>query len=236
MTEIQLVNDDPAEVNVSAVEVWGGRLPVGRRAPALAAIQQAIGRMHAEAGELRLAGDYESLSMGGQDLEAVIDDLHTLHRDVKLYVAEIVDAHERAARARDAEARAEAGKKPLAKNDPDRSLGSVRVEVEGVGAVEVNGGWDRKNWQSEKLLREILRRFFASYRLLDADGTVIDNDEAADALHAWLVEVMPVTPSMQWRVGKADGSNGLRAFQINDEDYCDRTEKPRLARWPKGDR
>lgn len=224
------------ETTTTAVELWGGHLPVGRRVPAVQSLREVIGTLDDQAKALRAAGDYESLSAGGQDLELVVDDLAALMRDVKVYVAEIVDEREREYRAHDAENRAAVGKAPLKRNDPDAPLGPVRVEVEGVGAVEVNGGWDRKNWESERLLRDMLRRFLASYRLIDADGTMLHPENAVERLHAFLTEIMPVTGSMQWRVGKADGSNGLRAFGVDETDYCERTEKPRLARWPKGDR
>ena len=216
-----------------ALELWGGRLPVGQRTPATQPIRQAIATLHDQALALRSARDYESLAAGGQDLETVNDDLATLIRDVKLYVAEIVDEMEREARAHDAEMREAAGKNPLKRNDPDASLGPVRVEVEGVGAVEVNGGWDRKNWQSERLLREMLSRFLANWVVVDRSGEVIPPDRVVDDLATFLIEIMPVTGSMQWRVGKADGSNGLRAFGVDETDYCERTEKPRLARWPR---
>lgn len=219
-----------------AIERWGGRLPVGRRVPAVQALREVVGNLDDQAKALRAAGDYESLAAGGQDLELVVDDLAALMRDVKVYIAEVVDERERAHRAADAERRASEGKAPLKRNDPDATLGPVRVEIEGVGAVEVNGGWDRKNWQSERLLRDVLRMFLGSYRVLTDAGEVLDTDDAVERLHALLVEVMPVTGSMQWRVGKADGSNGLRRLGVADVDYCDRTEKPRLARWPKGDR
>ena len=90
--------------------------------------------------------------------------------------------------------------------------------------------------ESERLLRDMLARFLTSYRLVDDAGAVLDHDDAVDRLHSFLVEIMPVTGSMQWRVGRADGSNGLRALGVDETGYCERTEKPRLARWPKGDR
>ena len=216
-----------------AVELWGGHLPVGQRTPVTRPIREAIATLADQALALRDAADYEGLAAGGQDLEAVTDDLMALIRDVKVYVAEIVDEMERQARADDAERRAAEGKKPLKRNDLDAPLGPVRVEVEGVGAVEVNGGWDRKNWQSERLLRDMLDRFLTNWHVVDGEGELIYHEQAVNDLHTFLVEIMPVTGSMQWRVGKADGSNGLRALGVDETDYCERTEKPRLARWPR---
>jgi len=225
---------------MSAIEVWGGMLPVGRRAPALAPIQNAIAQLHAEAMALRDAGNYEALSAGGQDIEVVIDDLHTLQRDVKLYVAGIVDEVERERRVRDAADRETAGKKPIKRNDPEAPLGTVRVEIMGVGAVEVNGGWDRKNWESAKLLRRMLHVALDGLSIFDAATGEDARDIALERVFEILNETMPVTPSMQWRTGvwpKDDKpGTGLKKFAVDDADFCDRTEKPRLARWPKGDR
>ena len=93
---------------MSAIEQWGGHLPVGRRAAALGPIREAIAALSDQAIALHEAGDHEALAAGGQDLETVVDELSTLHRDVRLFVADLIDKRERVLRAADAEKR-EAG-------------------------------------------------------------------------------------------------------------------------------
>ena len=68
---------------MSAIEQWGGHLPVGRRAAALGPIREAIAALSDQAIALHEAGDHEALAAGGQDLETVVDELSTLHRDVR---------------------------------------------------------------------------------------------------------------------------------------------------------
>ncbi len=119
----------------------------------------------------------------------------------------------------------------------------VRCEVPGVGAVEVNGGWDRKNWESDKLLRRMLHVALDGLSIFDAETGEDARDLAIDRVFEVLNDTMPVTPSMQWRVGtwpKTDPktgetvkpATGLKRYGIDDENWCDRTAKPRLARWP----
>lgn len=228
---------------MSAIEQWGGHLPVGRRAAALGPIREAIAALSDQAIALHEAGDHEALAAGGQDLETVVDELSTLHRDVRLFVADLIDKRERVLRAADAERREAEGKKPIQRNDPDKALGMVRCEVPGVGAVEVNGGWDRKNWESDKLLRRMLHVALDGLSIFDAETGEDARDLAIDRVFEVLNDTMPVTPSMQWRVGtwpKTDPktgetvkpATGLKLYGIDDENWCDRTAKPRLARWP----
>lgn len=220
-----------------AIEVWGGSLPVGQRAPALEPIRHAIARLADEATALFEAGDYESLAAGGQDIEVVIDELSTVYRDVRLFVASIVDHREREARVRDAAERASDGRRPIKRNDPDASLGLVRTEVAGVGAVEINGGYYRTNWQSDKLLRRMLHIALDGMSIFDATTGEDARDAAIERVAGVLTDVMPIRPSMQWRVGSwprgDQPATGLKLYGINDADWCDRTDKVRLASWPR---
>lgn len=206
--------------------------------PGLAAIRAALLRLDDERQALAEAGDFEALAMGGQDIGTIYDELGTLLRDVRLDVGRILDERERERRADERERRLEAGTPEgrLPKFlDPEVKLGPVRAEIVGVGAVEVNGGFDRKNWQSEKLLRLMLHVALDGFSIFTPDGTDA-RDEVIARLMEVLCDTMPVNASMQWRVGRAPKGkepNGLKRYGIDDADFCDRTEKDRLASWPK---
>lgn len=92
---------------------------------------------------------------------------------------------------------------------PDR-----KVEIDGLGVLERRKATDRKRWESELLLRQCVRA------ALDPDDTgeiPADPIEAVDRVLATLVDVMPVTPSLGWRV------SALRALGIDPDEWCEAT-------------
>lgn len=156
--------------------------------------------------ELAKAGDVESLAHGAADVDLLAFELSTIKRSAQADIARIF---------------AETGER--------------KREVPNLGVVEVKGGFDRKNWQSRKLLNRIIME-----AILDPEtGEFFTTEpaEVASAIETAISTVLGMTGSTSWKVGEraADGTykGGLRSVGINPEDYCDEVEKPRLATIPK---
>lgn len=152
------------------------------------------------------AGDYERLANGGADLKIIVDELAVLLRTVRLNVGElVVDAYE--------------GK------------GRPKVEVPGLGVVEVPSGTERTGWESERLLRDLMLSV-----IVDPDtGELLSGSaaEIVDALLPVLRSCLPLTASLGWRIGKEADGSGLIGHGFDPDDYSERVEKPRLAVLPK---
>lgn len=219
-------------------------LPATRPAPPpairdnpLMALRQAIMVLDDQRAALVERGDYEGLAFGGRDLGVLVGELDTVLRQVRVDVAELLDAEERDRRDEIRE-RAEAeGKRVPRFAQPDVRLGRVKREVEGLGLVEVNGGYDRKGWQSLALLRHMLGVALDDMPIFDAET----GEDAHEAVYARLMEVlgdtMPLHPSLQWKVGtdwEGKPPTGLRKYGVNPDEWCERTDKTRLASWPRG--
>ncbi len=212
------------------------RVPEQVRQDPLMALRQAIMVLDDQRAALVELGDYEGLAFGGRDLGVLVGELDTVLRQVRVDVATLVDAEERERRDEIRE-RAEAeGKKVPKFAEPDVRLGRVKREVEGLGLVEVNGGYDRKGWQSLALLRTMLSIALDEMPLWTSEG-----EDAHAQVYDRLVEVlgdtMPLHPSLQWKVGtdwEGKPPTGLRKYGINPDDWCERTDKTRLASWPRG--
>ena len=109
-------------------------------------------------------------------------------------------------------------------------------EVPGLGVVEVKGGFDRKNWESGKVLHRVIMEAIVdketgeihSFDSPTAFATAVENNIRA---------CLGMTGSTAWKVGerKPDGTykGGLRSLDIDPTDYCDEIERPRLAIIPK---
>jgi hypothetical protein len=156
--------------------------------------------------ELAKAGDVESLAHGAADVDLLASELSTIKRSAQADIAKIF---------------AETGER--------------KREVPNLGIVEVKGGFDRKNWQSRKLLNRIIME-----AILDTEtGEFFTTEpaEVASAIETAISTVLGMTGSTSWKVGEksADGTykGGLRSIGIDPEDYCDEVEKPRLATIPK---
>lgn len=209
---------DDNSLPLAPLDAWAQVVPIddldrsaaGRTSNALEVLRLAIVALDAQREVLLAAGDYETLAHGGADVEALIRDLGTLLNQVRRDVATLLDALPRKNR-----------------------RAKPRVEVPGLGVVEVMGGNDWKRWDSERLLRHLI---YAT--LVSEDGEVVSASptEVADRIANMLVEVLPITESLGWRRGtkQPDGTwSGLRGWGIDLEDWAERVGKPRLATIPK---
>lgn len=162
------------------------------------------------------AGDYESLAVGAADIAAITGDLRDIERAARSDIATIVLAS-------------------WVDERGERKRGKPKVTVTGLGVVEIEGGWERKNWQSEKLLRELMLR-----AIVDPDTGELAAEspmEIVGAIYEVLNECLPITGSLGWRTGKFDKATqeltGLKKFGIDDAEWCERVDKPVLAKVPK---
>lgn len=203
----------------------------------LMALRQAIMVLDDQRAALAEAGDYEGLAFGGRDLGVLVGELDTVLRQVRVDVAGLLDDVERERRTEIRE-RAEAdGKKVPKFAEEDARLGKVKREVDGLGLVEVNGGYDRKGWQSLDLLRKMLGIALDEMPLVNPETGEDAHAQVYDRLVEVLGDTMPLHPSLQWKVGtdwEGKPPTGLRKYGINPDDWCERTDKLRLASWPRG--
>jgi hypothetical protein len=188
----------------------------------LAELRAALLRLDDERQRLAEAGDYESLSWGVQDLQVLVKDLRQLTDDARRDIAKVVDERQ-----------------GNLSSDGTYYYGVNRIEVPGLGAVEVNGGWTRTKWRSVELLGRLVRDIAESSdeRIVTADGEIVA--PADSVLLATVVEVlsetMPLNPSLSWRVGKTDGTTGLRKHGIDSDNWCEKVPKTRLATVPSAE-
>lgn len=207
--------------DAARLERLAERQKVELRSVATRALRQVIADLDAQRAALAEEGDYVTLAEGAQDIATVERDLSAVLRQTRLDIARIVDAN--------------AGS--------DTRIN--RVEVEGVGAVEVKGGWKRTGWESERLLRALVQRAIdrvGSEKIVTADGEVVDVEESetlASILDA-LLTCLPITASTAWRTGtwpteaKPEGA-GLKRWGFDDADFCEREDQPRMAVIPRRD-
>lgn len=94
-------------------------------------------------------------------------------------------------------------------------LPEKRVTVEGVGTVERRAAAQRKRWDSGELLRRLVFRSLVD----EATGEMLAGDalDAAERVHAVVTDVLPITPSLGWRVG------ALRARGVDPDEWCEVT-------------
>lgn len=116
--------------------------------------------------------------------------------------------------------------------------GNPKLEVDGLGVVDVPGGREWKKWESMKLMRRL-----AFSAILDDGGEVRADMAPSDVVEAVLEKLtacLPTGESVAWKVGQLDKAtgewSGLRGQGIDPEDYGDFEDKPRLAKIPKRDR
>lgn len=155
-------------------------------------------------------GDTTALAWGGAQVALVAGDLADLLRQVRSDLAVLVE------------------------NDYE-GKGKAKLDIEGLGRVEIDGGWERKNWESAKLLRLLLLKAIVdpeTGELTEAPPSVI-----VSRIFEVLNDCLPITGSLNWRTGSYDRATesftGLKKYGVDDEDFCDRIDKPKLARIPK---
>lgn len=78
------------------------------------------------------------------------------------------------------------------------------VIEDGLGMERKPGGIDRRNWQSEDLLRHLV-------------GDQLVNPETGENVYETLLACVPFTGSMQWRTG------ALKARGVDTADWCEET-------------
>lgn len=242
MGDWDMSHADDAEYDEIArgMEVYEGPLEPapGRLDPnsgVLLALRRAILSLDDQRAGLAEVGDMEGLVYGGRDLDVIVGELSTVLRQVRVDVARIIDDAEHRRRERIREDKLAEGKEPPAWTDPDRRLGRLTREVDGFGLVTVNGGYDRKGWDSLGLLRRMLHIALDPVEVWASDGS--DNTNTViERLMEVLGDTMPLHPSLGWRVGTdwaGKPPTGLRKYGVNPDDWCERSDKDRLAAWPK---
>jgi hypothetical protein len=85
------------------------------------------------------------------------------------------------------------------------------LELDGLPVMERRRGKDRKAWQSSELLHRLIRD------TLDPDrtGEIPEAGEAIELVEKVVLETMPVTGSMGWRV------TALKARGIDPDEWCE---------------
>jgi hypothetical protein len=86
-----------------------------------------------------------------------------------------------------------------------------RLELPDLPVMERRTGKDRKKWESEQLLSRVVRI------ALDPEATgeiPTDAMVAVDRVVSTIRDVMPVTPSLGWRV------TALRALDLDPDEWC----------------
>lgn len=192
------------------------------RSETLRALQAVLLGMDEQRRELAEAGDYETLSAGAQDLAVITKDITDLLRDTRRDIADIVDKMQ-----------------GNLSSDESYYYGVNRIEVPGVGVVEVNGGWTRTKWRSEALLHHLVTQAIEGCEevIVNADGepVVIRDSCVVTSIMEVVKDTMPLTASLSWKVGqekKGGEVTGLKRHGVDDEDWCERTPKERLATVP----
>lgn len=182
---------------------------------AITTIRRGLLQMDDARQELARQGDKDGLANGVADIALLVSDLSTIGRDARLDLARIMLAGH-------------------VDGDGEPLRGNPKHEVEGLGVVDVPGGSEWKGWESERLLRDLMVD-----AILDTDGMLLPFDHPSDVVTTIfdvLVACLPVTASLQWRVGTRDKAtgiwSGLRGAGIDPEDYAERVEKDRLAKVP----
>lgn len=215
--EGELVDDTPR-----AVEHVGTDASVEQR-QGLAELRRGLMVLDDQRLAMKDAGDVDGLVIGVADIRDILTDLRALERACIVDVAQLLMVfHE-----------ASGGK-------PSRNPKHI---TPGIGEVKVPGGNERKGWESEKLLRLLVKNLVDEQRSTEPDpatGELADTltvPEFAETMIEMLLACVPFTSSLGWKVGTYDKGTdtwtGLKAFGIDPGDYCDETPKPRLAEIPK---
>ncbi len=96
--------------------------------------------------------------------------------------------------------------------DIARLLPSKTVDVDGLGRIEVSRPNKYGDWESDKLLRWLVRRSLVDPET--GERREMDVDEAADRIYTEVAECMPVRASTQWRTG------ALKERGVQLDEWC----------------
>ena len=196
------------------LEPIGGTEVVRARSETLLAVRQGIAELDRQREALVLADDKEALAWAAHDVDQVKRDLSDLLEAITSDLGRLMlQSH--------------------------TGRGNPKLQVPGLGEVDVPGGNERKGWESAKLLHDLI--WNAVY---DENTGHVRHDSifgAVDAVEQALLDTLPLSQSTAWKVGqKVAGSDefkgGLRGRGIDPGDYCEETAKPRLAKIPTPNR
>lgn len=211
IVDAEIVEPSAIEPARTAIDHFAG--PVDH-IDGLMEIRDGILQAEAQAAVLLANGDIERLANATADVKVIYDDIGTFIRARRADIANyLIAQHER-----------EGG-------NPRRR---PKLEVEGLGIVEVPSGRERKNWRSPELLMRLIAQAIISE---DGEARFSDPIDAATAIYETLLDCLPVTASLGWRVGSFDKVSetwtGLRGHGIDLDEFSDEVEKDRLADIPK---
>ena len=104
--------------------------------------------------------------------------------------------------------------------------GDKKLEVEGVGLVEIKSSVRRTGWQHDDLFRSVVARIIDTPGVFyDEDGTSLYPAQAAANVVERLREVL----SPSWKV------TGLRALGLDADEFCETDEKHYSVKLPGRD-
>lgn len=179
------------------------------------ALREALGSLLDQERAMFEAGDTVGLSWGAAQVAALKADLGDIERTAKTDIAVLI-------------------RRGWMTGDGEPRKGKPKQMIDGLGMVEVESSFERKNWESEKLLRAIVMK-----SLIDPEtGEIGEPVKVVDDLLANLSAALPITGSLGWRVGqeKPVGSGqwtGLRGLGFDPDDFCDTLDKPVMAKVPR---
>lgn len=208
--DAELVDDTPAAIELLTNEEVAQRT-------GLADLRRALLGLDDQRIALVAAQDADGLAFGSAALRDIITDLSALKRNVDADLAALLLACHEAA-----------GLTP--RRNPKHF-------VEGLGEVDVPGGNERKNWESEAILKLLVQRTFFDHETGEKKDLGTQEDAVAEFVEI-LKSCLSFGGSTAWKVGTWDGATksyvgGLRGVGIDPEDFCDEQAKQRLAVIPK---
>lgn len=191
------------------IELAEQALPTTPNRDLILSLRHLFVQMDDRRAELAEVGDVENLAIGAADVDLLAGELSAIKRQAQSDIAKILAAR-----------------------------GERKVEVEGLGVVEVKGGMDRKNWKSREVLREVIFRALVDPETGEWHNPDADAIDIAKAIEEAVANCIGMTGSTSWKVGEWDAKTerykgGLRSVGIDPEDYCDEVPKPALATIPK---
>lgn len=181
----------------------------------LAQIRRGIAHLDDQRAAMFAAGDVDGLAWGAVNTGTVRNDLSTLQHSMRSDIARLLAFFHGVA----------GGSK----------FRNPKHFVPDLGEIKVPGGKERKNWNSKPLFQELMR-----HTLYDENGE-LKFDSVAEAIQAvedMLFDCLGFTGSMSWKVGQWDAvakvyKGGIRSRGFDPEDWCDETDRPKLADLPK---
>ena len=210
IVDAELVDDTPAAIELLSNEEVAQRT-------GLANLRRRLLSLDDQRIALVAAQDADGLAYGSAAIRDIITDLSALKRNVDADLAKLLLACHEAA-----------GLSP--RRNPKHF-------VEGLGEVSVPGGNERTNWQSEEILKLLVKRTFFDHETGEKKDLGTQEGAVAEFVDI-LKSCLSFGASTAWKVGTFDNATksyvgGLRGVGIEPEDYCTEQAKQRLAVIPK---